>query len=421
MVLLASQSHLMNLRALDGLRGIAALYVVLHHAFGLLWRGVTPDDMMSGGGLGLVLLSFGQQAVLLFFLISGFCIHYRQARTGAVRINLADFAWRRLKRLYPPLLLALLITAVLDNLGMLIDPAMYNAPGGHWPGQLSVGASYTWSTLIANLLFQARLMGPELGSNGPLWSLAFEFWFYLLYPALLLVIRRIGGVRAMALVWMLSWTSWVLLQGFNIWMLDVLGHWAVWVTGALIAEAYVRGARPVLVRVLGPMAPAVLLAMVFLSPPGGQHQRFPDLLWGAVLGLGLAYALLNAETLVSRVFERVCRACGQLGEISYSLYLVHYPLLALISAWWLTYQGALPIGLELSALGTVLAIAFGWLAWYAVERAVAQRRSTVHQTRPAGTRLATIPASASVGAAGIGPWIDLQTAATSTRNGKWVR
>jgi len=311
----------MQLRALDGLRGITAFYVVLHHAFGLLSRGTPADGIVSVSGLGQLMVSFGQQAVLLFFLISGFCIHYRQAKSGVSRIDLADFAFRRLKRLYPPLLLALLMTAAFDHVGMLIDPAMYNAVGGQWPGQLSVGAAYNWPTLIANLLFQARLLGPELGSNGPLWSLAFECWFYLLYPTLLIGIRHLGGVRATLLIWMLSWASWLVLHGVNVWILDVLGHWAIWVTGALIAEAYVRGQRPALVRVLGPMTPPILLAMVFLSPLGGQHQRFPDLVWGAVLAVWLAYVLLHGETRAAQLFERMCGACGKLGEISYSLYL----------------------------------------------------------------------------------------------------
>src|SRR5437016_614353 len=71
-------------RLLDALRGMAALYVVLHHAQWLLW-----GPLLSASGTTVVdrlivavtrTLSFGHQAVLVFFLISGFCIHYKQAR-----------------------------------------------------------------------------------------------------------------------------------------------------------------------------------------------------------------------------------------------------------------------------------------------------------------------------------------------------
>src|SRR5258708_6822652 len=106
----------LGLDVLDALRGLAALYVVLHHANQLLWTGDGPLVLDRAQGIGFLAervavqaFRFGPQAVLLFFLISGFCIHLRQARrlTDGSHTRLAtlfdvrDYSWRRIRRLYP--------------------------------------------------------------------------------------------------------------------------------------------------------------------------------------------------------------------------------------------------------------------------------------------------------------------------------
>src|SRR5687768_9008588 len=111
-----------GLPVLDALRGVLALYVVLFHAWGLLWLGgLSPESSsLPTSGIAHVLallatnLRFGHQAVLVFFLISGFCIHHRQAGARAAgggaqaaHLPLRSFAARRLRRLYPPLFAAL--------------------------------------------------------------------------------------------------------------------------------------------------------------------------------------------------------------------------------------------------------------------------------------------------------------------------
>src|SRR5688572_19319460 len=80
-----------SLSVLDGFRGVLALYVVVFHAWGLLWLGgldpaneLLPTTGMPGLFSALAAnLRYGHQAVLGFFLISGFCIHYRQAQICA--------------------------------------------------------------------------------------------------------------------------------------------------------------------------------------------------------------------------------------------------------------------------------------------------------------------------------------------------
>src|ERR1051325_8782726 len=150
----------MHLSALHRLRGWAALYVVLVHVRTLLWA--WPPDAAAGSwpdqAIGY-LLGFPHQAVLLFFVISGFCIHHRQAVSGTRRLHLGKFARRRITRLWPPLALALVLTAIFDAVGTQIDPGLY-AP---------LDLSHSISTFVGNLLMQAQLAFPVFGTNVPLW------------------------------------------------------------------------------------------------------------------------------------------------------------------------------------------------------------------------------------------------------------
>lgn len=356
----------MNLHVLDGLRGLTALYVVLYHSTGLLSRTPSPDDGLAWFFANA--MSFGHQAVLLFFLISGFCIHYGQAKSGVRRIDCARFAWRRARRLYPPLVLGLVVTALCDSVGSHLTPHLYRGASTFWQDSVTVGSAYSPVTIVGNLLFQARLMVPELGSNSPLWSLAFEFWFYVLYPVMLAAFVRLGARRTTIGVGAISALSWFVLGWVPWWQLSLLSDWGVWVAGALLADLYVHGRRPASLRVLGPLAVAALVAFLYVSPIGEDHERIPDIWWGVAMAIALGYVMLVAPNWLARAFERVCLASRWLGTISYSLYLVHYPLLALLAAGWLAVRLRLPTGFELAAIGVAASIGLGWLAWLAVER-----------------------------------------------------
>ena len=117
----------MNIRFLDGLRGIAALIVLVGHARLLLWEGYTagfkthPETYSTIDKAFMWALSpfrYGHEMVVLFFILSGFVIHLRFAnQANRVPMLLKTFWYKRLKRLYPPLLFAFLLTFILDSIG----------------------------------------------------------------------------------------------------------------------------------------------------------------------------------------------------------------------------------------------------------------------------------------------------------------
>ena len=395
-----------DLTILDALRGLAALYVLLHHARWLLWTGREGYLLSQGRGFGYLLatlagfLRYGEEAVLLFFLISGFCIHYRQASMLATARGVAgpadrplfdvrSYAWRRFRRLYPPLLVALAMTALFDYLGARLNPDFYAGRTGYalisgWfldRGRPDLGVLHSFTTLMGNLLFQSSLAVPAFGTDTPLWSLAFEFWFYVLYPVPLLLSSRFGARTMMGVVGIVSVAALLVSPSSSSWVpgwiLRVLTYWAIWVGGALIAEAYVGRIQFAGLRWLMPLAVTGLIALAinadtpFFGTNGTVHYAEPQLtplLWSASLGVLLAYVTLSAPARFRRRIEQAARCLAPLGDISYSLYLVHLPWLGLLSAWWLSSHERLPLGAELAVPGAISALTLGVCCWYLVER-----------------------------------------------------
>jgi peptidoglycan/LPS O-acetylase OafA/YrhL len=415
----------LDLVILDALRGLAALYVMLGHASGLLWAGV--QDSVAGGqsGPGLALgylahhlLRWPHEAVLLFFLLSGFCIHYRQAKliasarartaeTPSLRtlLNVRSFALRRLRRLYPPLVVALLLTALFDYIGGQLNPGFYGSLTLS-PSPSAPLPSHMLPTLIGNLLLQASFIVPPFGTNGPLWSLAFEAGFYVLYPALLLASARLGATGMMLATGAISLVGLLVVpagtpppgeslaayqaSGTPIWIPLLLMYWLVWAMGALVAEGYAGRIR---VRGLRCLAPACVVALGVLIVSLGQFTarpgwwRFYDLAWGAGMAVLLAYLLLAAPRRLGAGVERGARVLARLGDMSYSLYVVHLPWLVLVSAWWLSWHSTLPKGAELAVPGMLSALLLAWCCWYLVERHCVSPRQErrVVTTTPATT------------------------------------
>ena len=129
--------------------------------------------LSSGAG---IFLRFGQPAVILFFLLSGFVI-FANERHRAIRPR--GYFLRRLRRIYPPVLVAFVLSVVVvfDN------------------GDLR--AQFSWRELLFNLLMLQDVGETKPGvitssflGNGPLWTLSYEVAFYLLFPFALAAWRR---------------------------------------------------------------------------------------------------------------------------------------------------------------------------------------------------------------------------------------
>jgi peptidoglycan/LPS O-acetylase OafA/YrhL len=191
---------------LDFLRGVAAILVCISHLTGFLF--VPYKQAISPGLLTKTFYFFatlGHQAVLLFFVLSGYLVGGSVMKSFQLqRWSWRDYLLRRMTRLWVVLIPALLLTLFWDSLGHHVNPEGYQGAFykvyGSGP---DTGAPAEWGirAFLGNLCFLQTILVPVYGSNSPLWSIANEFWYYLLFPLLLSVVLLRGfSAKALSLV-----------------------------------------------------------------------------------------------------------------------------------------------------------------------------------------------------------------------------
>lgn len=198
---------------LEAIRGLAAVYVVVHHTF---------SDGLRIKGFNLTpLISFGQEAVILFFLLSGFVIQYAYLRSKDKSFK--TYFFKRFLRIYIPLLCVFVANYFIA--------AAYTKP-------------MDWFTLAGNLLMLQDISflkpnvicDPFLG-NGPLWSLSYEWWFYMLFFLITTKIKT----NASTFVYLISIVSALSYIWFPNFVNRELMYLAIWWVGADLAEMYSKG------------------------------------------------------------------------------------------------------------------------------------------------------------------------------------
>lgn len=344
---------------LDGLRGVAALLVVWYHLFEAF--ATSPVDQR---------FNHGYLAVDFFFLLSGFVIGYAYDERWGRGLRMRDFIKRRLIRLHPMVVL-----------GSLLGAAAFFVQGSvRWNGE-PVSTGMVLAALLCGLLLipawpgaghEVRGNGEMYPLNGPGWSLFFEYLGNLLY---MLLLRRLP-TRWLTLLVALTGAA---LAAFAIGDLSGYGHLGVGWTlagsnfpggmlrllfafpaGLLLARRF----RPVRIRGafwLCSLSLAVLLAMPYV---GSEQNHLFNGLYDTLSTLLLFPLLLWLGASGHATDAATARICGFLGDISYPLYMVHYPSMYLFYAWvWnhgYTFSEVWPVAAALFA-GNIL------LAWFVLK------------------------------------------------------
>lgn len=165
---------------LDSLRGLSALLVLIAHTNQIL---VAPTTTIFSG-IGILV---GQAAVMVFFVLSGFLIG--KSLTGNINKNssldIKKYFYDRFNRLYPPLILSIIIVGVL----YIIAPYLFATSSlsyietDHYLARENF--EITLSSLFSSMFFLNGFIGETISVNGPLWSLSYEFWYYVIAALLL--------------------------------------------------------------------------------------------------------------------------------------------------------------------------------------------------------------------------------------------
>jgi peptidoglycan/LPS O-acetylase OafA/YrhL len=330
---------------LDMIRGVAAMLVMLGHlrAFVLQsYTEMTAADVHVGPIVKLFYFAtgLGHQAVIVFFALSGFLVGGKAfADILNDRFSWPRYLLRRLTRLWLVVIPALLLTFALDSLGIMAtggaayDGRYYDV---YYSGPKNPdGIDLSGETFLGNLIFLQTVSVGIFGTNSPIWSLSNEFWYYVIFPLIAWVglssaSRTMRGVGAALAVLLLFELPQQLLIAGSIWVAGALAGWCV------NSRCAVKASQSLLARFAG--------LIVFFVALAGAKSAADGLVNDMLLGVAVALVLPVLAHLPApgRIYQVTSRA---LSEISYTLYLTHFPFLTLIIFSGFA-PGRLPPGLE---------------------------------------------------------------------------
>jgi peptidoglycan/LPS O-acetylase OafA/YrhL len=344
---------------------LAALLVVVEHLRAFLF---VPYAQLKAPGiftkLFYLVTGLGHQAVMIFFVLSGFLVG------GSVITALQSGKWtwkgyllRRMSRLWVVLIPALLLTLFWDKLGSGIAPEGYHGVfremyhSGPTP---SIPADWSLSTFFGNAFFLQTILVPCFGTNGPLWSLANEFWYYLLFPLVLTIFvagklptRILSLLLAMAILLFLPKS---ILLGGLIWL---LGAGVYFLTRKDRVSVIVSHPLWLILSLM------LTIGSLFASRIGIEWVRGGDL----VIGVSVAalVAGLASRSPTSHLYGLVSAG---ISEISYTLYLVHFPVMAFL--FFVFFKGSQIMPYATTALwftgALALTIFYSAVIWWLFER-----------------------------------------------------
>jgi peptidoglycan/LPS O-acetylase OafA/YrhL len=348
---------------------LLATYVLLGHSRWLLWAGHSAWLNQSHSAwevplaYGSAALRYGNDAVMVFFVLSGFFIHLRMAQKITMgtntRLDFADFYRRRAHRLVTPYVLALALTVILDAVGHHFYPTLYDAhTGDNLLDSNFARKGYTAVSVVPALFLLPTSLGSDFGTNGPLWSLAFEVVYYLVYPTWLLLRRR-GAILAYAGV---TFVCLALILSPKQNFLTIVGvHYPVWLAGAALAEFLSN--RPAIT-----INPVLAIALLLAALAARLLVNVPTatVLLSIVFGSAAVLTFASLPNGVStRRWHRILEA---LGLRSYTIYITHFPILAFMSAWAFSALGGRPFSGWLAMGGAGIAIGLCWLSFEVCEK-----------------------------------------------------
>jgi peptidoglycan/LPS O-acetylase OafA/YrhL len=303
------------LAGLDGIRGLAALFVVVNHIFLRAFPGHPAGRAPFWAGWFI----YGRFAVVVFIVLSGFSLALAPARHGWRLDSLARFALRRVRRIVPAYWAALLFSLAV---AWLIVPP---------PGQ---GAPDVKSVVVNGALVQNLIGAPS--PNRAFWSIAVEAQLYILFPLLLLMVRRRGAIVMVAAVTLVVAT--VGIVGPHVAHLDFIvvqsppdlaALFAVGILSAgIVGAGTARRSWPWAWLALAAAAPVLATIWWQGSIWTLDHLFWVDLMLGPAVGCLLAGLATGQPAPLLRLLDT--RPLRSLGWSSYSLYLTHGPIVVVV-------------------------------------------------------------------------------------------
>ncbi|RKD92495.1 acyltransferase family protein [Mangrovibacterium diazotrophicum] len=361
--LLQSKKHF---HVLDGLRGIAALAVVVFHY--MEW--VYPDFSKNFIGHGFLAVDF-------FFCLSGFVIAYAYD-SRLTQMGLRSFFTSRLIRLHP----LVIAGAVLGLIGLFVDPFANHAAA--YSGSM-LALIFVCSLLLIPLPIMQERAFNNFSLNAPAWSLFWEYVANMIYA--LVLVRLSKRVIAFLLIPAAAGILWVgyhagaLLGG---WDGSTFVHGGIRMSYSFLAGLFIFRSGWIIKNKLGFVLLSILLAAAFMTSGISKNWIVESVI---ILFYFPLLVSLGAGSVLSGSLQK---ACIFMGNISYPLYMTHY-----VGIWWFgNYyitqnppQEQLP---WIIGIGTIAMVVFAWLVMTFYDKPVRNYLTKKRRERLARYRAAVI-------------------------------
>jgi peptidoglycan/LPS O-acetylase OafA/YrhL len=361
------------LSGLDGIRGLAALFVVVHHSYLFSYPGYPAIT----GPWWASWFIYGHFSVVVFIALSGFSLSVSAARNGWWLGGKAKFAKRRAWRILPPYWAALAFS-------LAIAWALLPQPGEGSPTAKSV--------VINGLLVQDIFGAPS--PNGAFWSIAVEAQLYFVFPLMLLLVRR-GSAAVMlsvvgcavALIGILAPSMPVVAK-----LMRLTPQFAVLFALGVVAAGILRSpasAQRLPWHWFAAFAAIPVFALIDFhgSIWTVAHFFWVDMLIGIPVALLLAAIATGHPAWLVKVLD--LPPIRRLGSFSYSLYLIHAPIVNVVSTNFVAPRLGTGSAAFLATLGIAgtISVAFAWLFATVFEIPFQRHRSWTALRAAARTRI----------------------------------
>lgn len=317
---------------LDLIRGISAILVVMEHLSSRLFVGYGNVENPTLFVKFLYLLNeLGGPAVIIFFVLSGLFI----SRSVLKAVYENKWSWHkylinRLSRLCVVLIPALILTLVLD-----IVAVTYFGYEGYANAYINI------KDFIGNLFFLQNVFVGVYGSNAPLWSLNYEFWYYMLFPLLLLLVFNKQS-KIFKIVYILIATLIISTVGVR-----MNSYFTIWLIGTSVLflpevkfpkKSFIPILALLFLLVAMPIRPLVMTGRLF-TETWTEDLFAVDLFIGLVFGFFI-YTLLHfiSDNIRNLELRWLGKASKLIAGFSFSLYLIHYPIINTVY-YWVAHRG----------------------------------------------------------------------------------
>ncbi|MCC9136546.1 acyltransferase family protein [Pontibacter silvestris] len=373
----------LHLDYLDGLRALAALYVVLCHAS---LHVDVDQSSFSLAGLLYKLVHKGHYSVDFFIVISGFCLMLPVVRrNGIMRDSTFQFIRKRAKRILPPYYLAMGFTL------LLIATLIGQDTGTIWHKSIPVTS---WDIVTHLFLIQDVFEDTFSTINYAFWSISVEWRIYFLFPLLVLSWRKLGPFTTTLATILLTPMLWLALlpTDLNTGINGVSVHYVALFTLGMLA-AHISFSEQALCARLRDKLPwkAIAVAVILVGLSKFALERATGLtLWiltDIMIGIAAAGLLLTITSGKLPLLHKFLswQPLVFIGTFAYSIYLIHAPLLQVLSQYMVAPLNLSPLAgiLSLFFFSFTLILGASYLFFLVAERPFMRKKNITAKAAPA--------------------------------------